>query len=307
MSSKHFEFKSAFSLVEISIVIVIIGILIAGISKGMDLYADFKLTTARNLTNNSIVNRIQGLTIWLESTSTKSFAKAEMSNNEAIALWNDINPQRPMKINVTQATANKRPTYVKNAINNLPALKFADNLELRSVDIVARDIFSPDQVTAFLVQNAFSVDTSSTTISWVATTNNTDGGTEVARFNFHAPGGTSVVFDYYNTLVSVSGHIPIANVANFLDRNKIISAIRNSNYTDIRINYNERSANRSDANSVFSQSLISPLVVGKFRKDSTYFFNGYIVEIIIFNRALSESERYEVEKYLSQKWGIGIK
>jgi prepilin-type N-terminal cleavage/methylation domain-containing protein len=35
--------QKAFSLVELSMVILIIGILIAGVSQGIDLYGDFKL------------------------------------------------------------------------------------------------------------------------------------------------------------------------------------------------------------------------------------------------------------------------
>lgn len=293
----------AFSLVEISIVIVIIGILIAGISKGMDLYADFKLTTARNLTNNSIVNRIQGLTIWLESTSTKSFAKSEMSDNEAIALWNDINPQRPMKINVTQATENKRPTYVKNAINNLPALKFADNLELRSVDIFTNDFISTNEATIFLVQNNFSGDTTTATLSWVPTSDNTDSG-EITRFNICAQQSNKVSIDFANA--GTNGRISTPNLTNFLNQNKIITYLKNGANTNIRLNFNETNTSSSATTGTILANLKSPFIVGKFRNNNAYFFNGYIAEIIIFNRALSESERYSIEQYLSQKWGIKL-
>ncbi|MBM3590130.1 MAG: prepilin-type N-terminal cleavage/methylation domain-containing protein [Alphaproteobacteria bacterium] len=54
-----FGFRKAFSLIEISVVILIIGILIAGISQGIDLYNDFNLTKARNITKNSRVGRFQ--------------------------------------------------------------------------------------------------------------------------------------------------------------------------------------------------------------------------------------------------------
>lgn len=53
--------KKAFSLVEISIVILIVGILIVGISKGADLYQDYRLSYIQSLTRNSIVNRTDGL------------------------------------------------------------------------------------------------------------------------------------------------------------------------------------------------------------------------------------------------------
>jgi prepilin-type N-terminal cleavage/methylation domain-containing protein len=53
--------KKAFSLIEISVVILIIGILIAGISQGIDLYQDSRLAIARSLTQNSRVGRIENL------------------------------------------------------------------------------------------------------------------------------------------------------------------------------------------------------------------------------------------------------
>ena len=71
---KNFH-KKAFSLVELSMVILIIGILIAGVSQGIDLYQDMRLATARSLTQNSRVNRIEDLTMWFEATSEKSFEK----------------------------------------------------------------------------------------------------------------------------------------------------------------------------------------------------------------------------------------
>jgi len=42
--------KKTFSLIEISVVIVIIGILVSGVSSGIDLYSDFRITSARSLT-----------------------------------------------------------------------------------------------------------------------------------------------------------------------------------------------------------------------------------------------------------------
>ena len=34
--------------------------------------------------------------------------------------------------------------------------------------------------------------------------------------------------------------------------------------------------------------------------------NAYISEVIVFNRALNETEKKSVEDYLSQKWGIKL-
>ena len=70
----------AFSLIEISVVIVIIGILIAGISSGIDMFQDYRLTSARNLTKNAPISRIPDLKLWLETTSEKAFKVGTTTN-----------------------------------------------------------------------------------------------------------------------------------------------------------------------------------------------------------------------------------
>ncbi|MFM8185655.1 MAG: prepilin-type N-terminal cleavage/methylation domain-containing protein, partial [Alphaproteobacteria bacterium] len=186
MNCLNKKIKTAFSLVEISIVLMVIGILITGVSKGIDLFYDFKLGQAQSMTAKSPVISTPNLTLWLETTSPNSFEVKLPLNNDKIAIWKDLNPQRIFKVNVSQSTSANKPTYVQNAINNLPALKFANDIELRSENLALNDFLSSDQATIFLVQNNFSGDTTTTSISWVPTSNNLDSGSELARLNISA-------------------------------------------------------------------------------------------------------------------------
>ena len=65
--------NSAFSLIELSIVILIIGILIAGVTQGSKLYIKFKIATAQALTRSSPVNGVKDLAVWYETSLTESF------------------------------------------------------------------------------------------------------------------------------------------------------------------------------------------------------------------------------------------
>jgi len=105
--------KRAFSLIELSIVVLIIGILISGITAGSRLVRDSKLKSAAQLTKASDVNSISDLVLWLEPTLENSFAvgtatsfddavnhNLEIVKNiskpddlQQIARWNDINPK----------------------------------------------------------------------------------------------------------------------------------------------------------------------------------------------------------------------
>ena len=87
MKEKYKSQKLAFSLIEISMVILVIGILIAGISQGIDLYQDTKFSIAQTLTKNSRVNRIADLEMWLETTLDDSFVASEKIANSNISKW----------------------------------------------------------------------------------------------------------------------------------------------------------------------------------------------------------------------------
>jgi len=126
---------TAFSLIEISMVILVIGILIAGISSGVDLYDDYRLKVAQNLTKNSRVSRIPDLEMWLETALENSLAmgttsftdKPNPADLDSIGRWNNINPNflPSARNHATQATStNNQPQYIRKGMNGLPALLF---------------------------------------------------------------------------------------------------------------------------------------------------------------------------------------
>jgi len=117
-----YKFRQAFSLVEISVVILIIGILITGISSGIDLYSDFRIANARNLTASSRVGRISDLALWVEATSEKSFSKSEAKDGKVVNAWFDIGIQSIDKP-ILSASGNKA-VFKEKVLNSLPALYF---------------------------------------------------------------------------------------------------------------------------------------------------------------------------------------
>jgi len=157
----YFSFKNpksstAFSLVEISVVILVIGILIAGVSQGIDLYQDTKLATARSLTTNSRVGRIDGLVLWLETTSLSSFDSIESKVNSKITNWLDINPFSDKKINFVQSTQDSKPTLKISSKSDLPILYFDGNDFFSSVNNVSsNDLTKLGDLTIFFVTEIF--------------------------------------------------------------------------------------------------------------------------------------------------------
>ena len=113
-----------FSLIELSIVILIIGILVAGVTQSSRLINQMRLVSTRSITQGSGITSIQGLVAWWDCCDEKTFLENEASNNSLISTWNDLNPTSTSKINLNQNIATSQPTYISSSINNLPSLRF---------------------------------------------------------------------------------------------------------------------------------------------------------------------------------------
>jgi prepilin-type N-terminal cleavage/methylation domain-containing protein len=148
------KLKLGFSLIELSIVILVVGILVIGITQGSRIMREAKLKSARALTTSSPINSIPDLAIWLDATSAKSFD--DSTNNVNIQNWYNIDPRDTNGKKATQATAGNRPTYIDKAINGLPSIRF---VRANSKYMSVADGFDGDSenVTLFLVWKPSSV------------------------------------------------------------------------------------------------------------------------------------------------------
>ena len=121
MERKFRKSHRAFSLVELSVIIIIIGIFIAGIITANSLIKKFRIQSAQALTKSSPITGIIGNKVWLESSLDSSFLDSESSNSNAISTWNDqsINAN---KYSISQLGSG--PVY-SNTINYVHAVKFS--------------------------------------------------------------------------------------------------------------------------------------------------------------------------------------
>lgn len=121
-STKRPKKTKAFSMIEVSVVILIIGILISGILASRTIISKFRIVTAQTLTISSPVNGIADSTIWLESSLEKSFKDSESSDTNTLTTWYDIR-ESVNKNNALQTDSSHSPTY-SNTINYIHAVKF---------------------------------------------------------------------------------------------------------------------------------------------------------------------------------------
>lgn len=115
--------KNAFSLIELSMVILIIGIIVAGLTNYSRLLKEIKLTGARSMTASSVVPAIPNLVVWFETSLEKSFDTTLITGNKVTA-WNNINPLSSDKYQFVSTNPTYQPTYTESGINGLPSIIF---------------------------------------------------------------------------------------------------------------------------------------------------------------------------------------
>ncbi len=270
----------AFSLIELSIVILIIGILVAGVTQSSRLMKEFRTQTLAQLINNSPVNSISDLVLWLESTQSSSFVEAEAQDGATVNQWFDMN-----KFTITKATAianNTKAVYRQSAINSLPALYFSGggwfDINMSVTNKNTKTIFVV-LMTQNTNQRNYLFDNSSCTQFCFIIESNTNGAGHMHAGASNLQGNFQLKKPYIATI--------IYNGANsFFRNNGIANPIGNAGANPM-------------FNSMRLGSSCQPFAYNEG-------FIGYIGEFIIFDRVLKVDEYQDVEKYLSTKWGIKI-
>lgn len=308
---KRITFKKAFTLIEASVVILVIGILIAGITQGSRFIKDSRLKTAASLTQSSPVASIQDLTLWLESTSEKSFDDADSTNGHSVTNWYDINPRSLSLANFTQATAANRPTYTDGVLNSLPAIKFTNTGSAVTSSFMSTTGFANinSNATVFLVAKTPATLVTQAIISKRVAA--ADLGTNIQVNVTTATDGWQ-----FCASVTSSGTQHCYTGGSGITTNKgyVVSMVYfSSSSSGIKFYQNGGDAldsADSTPDSVSTSSAMSTTTYlgknGLTAAAPSFFFNGYLAELIIFDRALKKEERESVQNYLGKKWGITI-
>lgn len=291
------KLKTAFSLIELSIVILIIGILVAGVTQSTRLIKQIRLSAARSITNSAPIASISGLVGWWESTLENSFDRAETSDLSPITNWYDQNPTAINKINLNQLTSTSKPIYVENGMNNLPALKFDGG------DRFITNNFFSENFSLFVVLSTtspgFGSSSSQAYLGSIIVGSDVAGGAnDIIPL---AIGGGYLKIFVGNPETTLSSSLTVIDNAP-----KIIFVSRNltNGARNIMINNaNSVSDNNGSAGILLNanpQSAIGGDVAGP-----TY-FTGNIAEVIVFNRVLNTEERTSISQYLGKKYGLKI-
>ena len=291
----------AFSLIEISIVVLIIGILVAGITQSTRLLSQAKTSTSKTLTQSSPAASVKNLVLWVESTSDASFDSTETDDNVAISNWYDINPQSSLKNSFTATT---KPTYALNAINGLPAIKFNGTSTIMTSSNFSNIITGSATVFAVVKLPA--------TVAAQPIIGKRVGNS--ANFQFGT--GTSITgWQFCDSICASNYNVTGSSAAVSANGAYVASVVYNgastagtSTSTGISFFQNGALANPTttplSTTSSPSTSVAGSLTLGGDGVGG--FFGGHIGEVIVFDRALKKEERQSIEGYLGKKWGINM-
>lgn len=309
----HFSKKSAFSLIELSIVIIVIGILISGVIQGRSLIMKAAVDSARSLTESSPVASLNSLSLWLESTSDKSFLTSESEDGELVSIWKDIKPNTPFKAQAVQSDNTYKPKYVSNAINFLPAIELqtdTTHMDINNFLPAGSSLTIANSFSIFVVaqttitRNTFSLPESTSGMSCISHQSMLLRG---SHGDTHYPGqdaaGASISFgtNGVSFCEHSSSYLPVL-------------MIHDDDYlkpTVILMEYNDKSPSLY-INGTFKHTGLTslktyvypPVTIGGPSLDRENTMLGYVGEIIVFDEVLKSADRDAVNDYLKQKWGI---
>jgi type II secretory pathway pseudopilin PulG len=297
--------KKAFSLVEISIITLIVGVAITAITQGTRLVQQFRLNSARSLTQSSPVPATDNLVLWLETTSANSFQSIGYSNDAPLAaasgtkVWYDLSRKNDA-LSTSNSPYSSNPVYIKKGINGLPSLKFDGSSQY--LDFTDPSALVNGSYTVFVVEQP--TKTSGTFNYFLSSKSgscSTNTCFSIGHENITSGTYTIYLSNFSNYIATTASDI--SGLSYKTDRPILHSAIFST--IGSRKYFYNGTLGKSDGN---TNAIIDnkDMTIGNSTSLSGGFYQGLIGEIIIFNRALDKDERWAIEAYLGKKWGISV-
>jgi prepilin-type N-terminal cleavage/methylation domain-containing protein len=283
--------KTAFSLVELSAVLIIIGLLVAGISSGKSLVKTSKLSAARSLTFSSQITTIPGMVLWVEPTMKDSFLTTQIVDSSQLTIWYNREPSGYLTKNNLTTAASANLIYDEVSINDLPAIKTASNGDM------TLSSFSGSVLSAATIAIVFKPTVAPSSTAMVIADSGASGNATASigikndrvALNFGSSVETSTV----------------TNPASFaLNGQYVLVVYLNGSSSKVFVN-NTTEVGGAGAVLAAGSNALNGLTLGA-NKSGTTGITAEISEVIIYNRVLKDTERQDLMGYLAKKYKITV-
>ena len=266
----------AFSLVEVSAVLIIIGILIAGVFAGISLVKKFRIQAAQNLTKSSPISGISSNALWLESSLEDSFLDSESNDTSAISTWTD-QKVTGNKLSITRVGTG--PTYA-NTINYIHAVKFSGSTS-NYLKIADASFLNGTNDTIVVLEKRQAANAG----NFLSTTDTSDAFDNKLAIGYASDG---VINHSHN-----STNYTVSAYTDSIDKPRLFVFTQSS--TEGQKTYINGTLAAQDTSKTTLLSGVTTLAIGKG-------YTGEIGEIAIFTKALSIPDRKVIEDYIGKKW-----
>ena len=272
----------AFSLLELSIVIIIIGVLLAGVIGSKHLVKKAKINSAQAITRSSPISGTLGNKLWLETSLAEISLGGASSNDDFVTTWLD-NSSNKTAISISLPTGSSGPTY-SNSINSVQAIKFGSSSSTNYLQIDNASFLNGTDYTIFITEKRLS-------------TNSGVGNYllgEDGSFALGYESGTAII-QSHGEGSSSTNQANIESLTAYSNKPRVMVFTHSS--TDGNKIYINATLSNEDTSAEAKAHLsgITTLALGKG-------YNGEIGEIAIFDRDLKTVERQDIENYLTDKW-----
>jgi hypothetical protein len=249
--------------------------------------------------------QISGCSLWLDGADTS----AVIRSGSSVTQWNDKSG------NSRNFAGGTSPTYVTNGLNGLPVLSFANNfLSNAGFSLYAG---ASSGAATFVVFNTTNVNQQSQFIEQ----SNSGGSNNWTEIGFSYASGPSYSSNNYGSIGFHRGNGSVTQTAagtlsantNYIYSGLLANA--GTTPTSVGLFLNGTQQTSVDFTTGVETGFFSPgsypttntsvITVGcRLITGSSNFYAGTMGEIIMYNSAITSSQRQQVEGYLAWKWGL---
>ena len=194
-------------------------------------------------------------------------------------------------LTVEQTNASLQPTYVPNAQNGRPVVRFDGAGYFVKDGVLGYSLTSEDSATVFLVLRQLGADPYCTSLGWGSTWN---------RFLTHTTWGDVLMLQHGDPGSANPGAIGVLQPLGWDDTFHVVEFRRNGSAGFIEVDWEQLASGTMGDTPEIGEA--HPLYVGNDMFGNT--FSGDIAEILVYSRSVADGEAAQVMAYLKEKYGL---
>ena len=281
--------RKGFSLIEISVVILIIGVLIAGISQASDMIDEAALKGARTASRGSRIPRVKDLVLWVDAVSdggSLTSVNKQAVDGDTVTQLKDFNPNSNAKLTLSGSS-----TFSSNKISGLPGITLS-GASPNNFKLTTRFDNSTGEYTIYLIYQPVALPASGAVGVILEKRNATSG---VFPYRLEIDSGGFYRYSNSNSVVVYGSKKALAGKTNLIKISRSLSGA-------VVLEVDGSIASGTSASFIGNND---ELIIGAQNGTAiTNYVNGRIGELIIYERDLVLSEETDIENHLYKKWKL---